>query len=793
MTVKIKKIRDYLFRADCTELDYSSAIEYFSNNNDTSNIGACTSVHNGKYYGRNYDWLYDSTAEFVVFTPHTTSYKKTIGVAGGLTALTNDFVTAGTASELYEIVPFMLLDGMNENGLVASMNVVPTDKGETTSTTPNVETVDSINVLMIVRYIIDRFNTALSAAEYIRDYVSVTMPSGLHDRNYEVHVMIADRGSTYMLEFVEGETVIINLSNTPFSTNFYLTDVTLNDDNTVYTPATQGNGNDAMTTNGITAHGSGLERWNYIVENYTNANTYLGMKALMDGLKYTNTYDTTKEDFWYTEFVGIPYGTGQTTNVASDVETFEEYMTPYVEKFNIRSRDPLQEGYGTWQTVHSSIYDMTGKVLHLWVQEDDNGMYFYIGDMLTPIASTPVAGDSSNVLATTEFVKKELNDYATTAYVDRIHGHVIGEIVPVIGGTADYVPEGCIPADGTEYSKTQFPNLWDTYLTADTPLLITCSYADYATAISTYGQCAKWAVDTVNETFKVPTIKDGAFLQQAKSDSELGKAYNAGLPNITGRINYAMPINNNFTSLSMATAEGSFYVGEAVSSRPNLTASGSTNISNAGLEAIFNASRSSAIYGNSSTVQPNAVTVRYFVCVASGSVNQSMMDWSAYMSALNGKLDKSGGNITGALTIGNIPACIVEHGSNANGEYWVYSNDMVICTHKVNLLGIAIAEMASIFDTRSWTLPVSLSSFAKIITGVEARGVNADSRHIITEVSLASHGGTETPLGQSEKYQMVWNTGDSPSYVQPGDAVRGTTRSLVVASAQIELLAIGTI
>ena len=663
MTVSIKKIRDYLFRADCTELDYSSAIEYFSNNNDTSNIGACTSVHNGKYYGRNYDWLYDSTAEFVVFTPHTTSYKKTVGVAGGLTTLTNDFVSAGTASELYEIVPFMLLDGMNENGLVASMNVVPTDKGETTSTTPNVETVDSINVLMIVRYIIDRFNTALSAAEYIRDYVSVTMPSGLHDRNYEVHVMIADRGSTYMLEFVEGETVIINLSNTPFSTNFYLTDVTLNDDNTVYTPASKDENHDAITTNGITAHGSGLERWNYIVENYTNANTYLGMKALMNGLKYTNTYDTTKEDFWYTEFVGIPYGTGQTTNVASDVETFEEYMTPYVEKFNIRSRDPLQEGYGTWQTVHSSIYDMTGKVLILWVQEDNNGMYFYLADMLTPIASTPVAGDSSNVLATTEFVKKELNDYAplnsptltgtptaptplagdnsnkvaTTEYVDRIHGHVIGEIVPVIGGTPDYVPEGCIPADGTQYSKAQFPNLWADYLTADTPLLMTCSYADYATAISTYGQCAKWAVDTVNEKFKVPTIKDGAFLQQALSNSELGKAYNAGLPNITGRINYAMPINNSFTSLSLATADGSFYSGQAVSSRPNLTASGSTDISNAGLEAIFNASRSSSIYGNSSTVQPNAVTVRYFVCVASGSVNQSMMDWSAYMSGLHGK------------------------------------------------------------------------------------------------------------------------------------------------------------
>ena len=87
---------------------------------------------------------------------------------------------------------------------------------------------------------------------------------------------------------------------------------------------------------------------------------------------------------------------------------------------------------------------------------------------------------------------------------------------------AGYVPEGSLPCDGTEYSKSQFNDLWTNYLTGGTPLLNTCSYADYATAISTYGQCAKFAVDTVNETFKVPTIKDGAVIQQALSDSELG-------------------------------------------------------------------------------------------------------------------------------------------------------------------------------------------------------------------------------------------------------------------------------
>ena len=80
---------------------------------------------------------------------------------------------------------------------------------------------------------------------------------------------------------------------------------------------------------------------------------------------------------------------------------------------------------------------------------------------------------------------------------------VIGQILEVVG-TADYTPEGCLLADGAEYTKAQFPDLWANFLTG-TPKLQTCTYTEYADQIAEYGFCNKFAVDTTNETFKVPT------------------------------------------------------------------------------------------------------------------------------------------------------------------------------------------------------------------------------------------------------------------------------------------------
>lgn len=177
----------------------------------------------------------------------------------------------------------------------------------------------------------------------------------------------------------------------------------------------------------------------------------------------------------------------------------------------------------------------------------------------------------------------------------------IGMIFPMLCSSS-YVPNGALPLDETEYTKALFPNFYTNFLVAG--LLNTCTYDEYASDITTYGQCVKFALDTENEKFKVPTIKDGSYLTQALSDTELGKVYNESLPNIK------------------------------------------TNASD--------------------VVQGDNVRVRYFVQVANGQINQSDMDWSAFVSALQGKLNKDHSN--------DEKPYIVETYINGTSGYRLYSD-----------------------------------------------------------------------------------------------------------------------
>lgn len=186
-----------------------------------------------------------------------------------------------------------------------------------------------------------------------------------------------------------------------------------------------------------------------------------------------------------------------------------------------------------------------------------------------------------------------------------------------------------------------------TYLCETKPktLLNTCTYEDYATDFETYGQCGMFAIDSENEKFRVPLIKDGAVIQQALSDSELGKSYNAGLPNATGIIAVTSGSSTDVQFLvddsDDIEQEGALYVSRSRTSY----GIGKTSASHSQPADIsLDLSRSDSIYGNSQTVQPNAITLRYFVVVANGQINQSQMDWSAWASGLQNKLNKDHSN-----------------------------------------------------------------------------------------------------------------------------------------------------
>lgn len=201
--------------------------------------------------------------------------------------------------------------------------------------------------------------------------------------------------------------------------------------------------------------------------------------------------------------------------------------------------------------------------------------------------------------------------------------------------SASFVPENSLPCNGTEYSQTQFPVLWTDWLVGGR--LNTCTYSQYQSDIDTYGKCGKWGLDTENGKFKTPYIPDGTHIQQAMTDGELGKSYNAGLPNITsGNLGYVRSgLNVDGSGALINTSKGLFAEGAYT----NQGWSGTMN---------FDASRSNPIYGATDTVRTDAVSLRYFVVVATGSINQSEMDWSAWASSLQGKANVDMDNLSTA-------------------------------------------------------------------------------------------------------------------------------------------------
>ena len=250
--------------------------------------------------------------------------------------------------------------------------------------------------------------------------------------------------------------------------------------------------------------------------------------------------------------------------------------------------------------------------------------------------------------------------------VENIINAMIGSVLSITA-TDTYVPNGCVPCNGAEYTRAQFPALYDTYLVGGK--LLTCTYAEFSTQWAATGNCAKFAVDTVNKKFRVPMLKDGDSITQAASAAELGRSYKAGLPNITG--NVYVP---GLTYGSAAVSSGSLFANDSGFNNGVTGVTPTNGCSTIGL----NAAASSPIYGNATTVRDEQVRLRHFVVVASAQNNASVFDWSNYMAGLAGKANVDFNNIplTGKSNAGKAMAYALDYEHPVSFgilDTWVYA------------------------------------------------------------------------------------------------------------------------
>ena len=114
---------------------------------------------------------------------------------------------------------------------------------------------------------------------------------------------------------------------------------------------------------------------------------------------------------------------------------------------------------------------------------------------------------------------------------------------------------------------------------------------------NTMGSAWFYGIDTENERISLP--RNNWFEQATDDTSEVGQSVEAGLPNITGQYTLRFQADE-YT--------GAFYNGGNGGNRYK-------SESGTGQRGKFDASRSSAVYGKSDTVQPNAVKKLLYICV----------------------------------------------------------------------------------------------------------------------------------------------------------------------------------
>ena len=190
--------------------------------------------------------------------------------------------------------------------------------------------------------------------------------------------------------------------------------------------------------------------------------------------------------------------------------------------------------------------------------------------------------------ATEEGIVAELSEHRAKldelgAQVDELEGSVANSVPAgfVMPFAANSTPSGYLLCNGAAVSRTTYSALFS--------------------AIGTI-----YGTGDGSTTFNLPDLR-GRYIE-GQHNHAVGTYWNPGLPNITGQfVSFAK-------HSSFPVPQGAFYDnGAALNDNLGYSRGGSGSYYAVPFKAVFDASRSSSIYGASSTVQPPAVTMRYYI------------------------------------------------------------------------------------------------------------------------------------------------------------------------------------
>lgn len=145
-----------------------------------------------------------------------------------------------------------------------------------------------------------------------------------------------------------------------------------------------------------------------------------------------------------------------------------------------------------------------------------------------------------------------------------------------------------------------------------------CKEDEWQSSVRNYGVCGKFVYDSVENSVRLPKVT--GLVEGTIDASALGSLVKAGLPNITGVFGGTGQSGAGYGMFYIPDGEGGAFDVVGTPSQYSVANGSATN--NRYINVDFDASRSSSIYGNSNTVQPQTIKGYYYIVIATSVTDE---------------------------------------------------------------------------------------------------------------------------------------------------------------------------
>lgn len=356
----------WLIRADYEgrQLDDEFARRYINRYQEClPKIKGTTSVYKGDLFGQNVGGTYDNSMTFVVRT--SKNERHMIGTVSNVPQLTREFVESKAWHDYYRLLPYLINEGQNDEGLFVGAGSVPiheTLEGAlvvpTTGTNPSSD--QEVCATMLPALLLLHCKTVVEAIEMIGNLNIYCPHTPVIEE--ELHFIIGDKTDLILVEFLDNNVVIKDLATenqVPWMLNFYQSKATF-----VH--------RELPNVDHIGSHANGLRRNAILNENYDDwTSKDLMLAILQDEMRYTNMY---VDDSFGDEFCGQSeeYGDLTIEQWVADPSSFDWVRDAERVKYDNRDRDVPN----TWQTVYTAVHTIDDKKLYIVAQEEGSGQQY---------------------------------------------------------------------------------------------------------------------------------------------------------------------------------------------------------------------------------------------------------------------------------------------------------------------------------------------------------------------------------------------------------------------------------